>query len=299
MTDFLINPARLSFRVPDLLSGLLVCGNKGDARPSAGNGDCILIDGAAGLIGVADCTERSPQASRRFLTSLSEHLAGSGPFEDRHRPDVLLAAARSVLEEFHYDDRTTFLCVLALPEGRVFYLNGGDSLLMQLGFQGSRIVFRNRPNMGFAGRCREILDSGFLEVADNDLFLLATDGLWDLLGDGSEDLSTWMPGALRSGSLDGLPHALVKGRHPAFSSMSGKLYDDLGLVLFRPFQTGSFCQRVLLGGTDSHSEEHYQDRLQRKGLPDCDLVLPEGPQSLWVLPDALDGLLAGPAPRAC
>ena len=73
MKPFLLNPARMSFRMADVLGGILLCGKKGEGR-FFGNGDCILLDGATGLIAVADGTERTPEASRRFLSLMADQM---------------------------------------------------------------------------------------------------------------------------------------------------------------------------------------------------------------------------------
>lgn len=290
MSDFLFNPARLTFHVPNLVSGLLLRGKKGAPRGLVGNGDCILLDGALGLVGIADGTDRSPQASRRFLATLAREGAArwarGGPSPGA--PEFL-DLATSVLEQFDYNERTTFLCLIPLEWRRFLFLAGGDSLLLQVDPKRNTVALVNKPNMGFTGRSREIVDFGGLEVADHELLVLATDGLWDLQGGGQETLG-FLAETLGAGPLDVAPRRLVEEMHPAFCPETGKPYDDMALVLVRPFERGAFPHRVLLGGTDDRMESLYERRLKRKALPDTDLPLPDGSPSFWILPDALENL---------
>lgn len=290
MPDFLFNPARLTFHVPELLSGLLLRGKKGAPRGLVGNGDCILLDGSLGLVGIADGTDRSPQASRRFLATLArkglERCARSGP----PGASDFLDLATAVLEQFDYNERTTFLCLIPLEGGRFVFLAGGDSLLLQVDPKGGAVSVLNKPNMGFTGRSREIVDFGGVEVADHELLVLATDGLWDLQGGSGQENLGFLSEVLSAGPFQRAPWRLVEERHPAFCGDAGKPYDDMAVVLVRPFERGAFPHRVLLGGTDDRMENLYERRLRRKALPDADLPLPDGSPSFWILPDALEDL---------
>lgn len=290
MPDFLFNPARLTFHVPDVVSGLLLRGKKGAPRGLVGNGDCILLDGALGLVGIADGTDRSPQASRRFLTTLACEAAGRCTITGPPGASEFLDLATTVLEQFDYNERTTFLCLIPLERGRFLFLAGGDSLLLQVDPRRKTVAVLNKPNMGFTGRSREIVDFGGLEVADYELLVLATDGLWDLQGGSGQETMGFLAEALGGSSLQEAPRRLVEERHPAFCREAGKPYDDMALVVVRPFERGAFPHRVLLGGTDDRMESLYERRLTRKVLPDADLTLPDGSPSFWILPDALENL---------
>ncbi len=61
MPDFLFNPVRLTFHVPDLVSGLLLRGKKGAPRGLVGMDDCVLLDGALGLVGIATARTGAPR----------------------------------------------------------------------------------------------------------------------------------------------------------------------------------------------------------------------------------------------
>lgn len=291
MSDFLFNPARLTFHVPDLVSGLLLRGKKGAPRGIVGNGDCILVDGTLGLVGIADGTDRSPQASRRFLATLAREGAARWP---RGGPppqaSEFLDLATAILEQFDYNERTTFLCLIPLERRRFLFLAGGDSLLLQVDPRRNTVAALNKPNMWFTGRSREIVDFGGLEVADHELLVLATDGLWDLQSGSGQETLGFLAEALGDGPFGGAPWRLVEKRHPAFCAEGGKPYDDMALVLVRPFERGAFPHRVLLGGTDDRMENLYESRLKRKALPDTNLPLPDGSPLFWILPDALEDL---------
>ena len=287
MAEFLFNPTRLSFHIPHMLGGILLCGDKGE-HGRGGNGDCIVVDGTTGLIGVADGTERSPQASRRFLKDTAAHLSDMGRRNARPSHTDLLKAAQSVLDSFRYEDRTTFLCILPASDGSVFYLSGGDSILMHIDTTTSRVLFRNRSNMGFAGRSPDLLDFGHLQVKRGERLLLATDGLWDIQREDSQGFLQSILSIVSAGPLHLVPTQLITAVHPAFCTTEARSYDDFSLVLIDPLQIRPFSYRVLLGGTDKDSEHSYQRRCKSREFPDRDCALPEDGHSLWIFPDCLD-----------
>jgi len=287
LTEFLINPTRLAFHVPDMLAGLILAGNRGEGRLS-GNGDCILLDGLLGLAALADGAERSPEASRVFLQSLADRMPASvaGGGADRGG-DCLADAAQAVLDTFPYEERTTFLCLLPMADGSVSYVCGGDSLLFHLDPAGGRILFQNRSNMGFAGRSKKIMDSGLLPVREGDLLLLASDGLWDLLDGRRRDLIRFAFELLRQGPLHTFPERLVRGKHPAFQPGRERPFDDLSLMIIRPRRFAHLRSRVILGGTDKTGESRYRQLCQQQTLPDQAVPLPPRGPRLWMFPDHL------------
>jgi len=288
MTEFLLNPARLSFQVPDVLAGLLLAGNRGEGRLS-GNGDCILVDGPLGLVALADGAERSPKASRVFLQALAERMqVAAGPGNAGDRRARLVNATQAVLESFPYEDRTTFLCLTPLEDGSVFYVGGGDSLLFHLDPAADRILFHNRSNMGFAGRSQGIMDSGSLTPKKDDLLLLASDGLWDLLRGRRRDLIRFVFETLKEGPMHAFPETLVRGRHPAYQEGVERPYDDLSLLVVCPGRFARIRSRVILGGTGNRLENHYRQLCQQHSLPDRYVRLPPGDPRLWIFPDQLD-----------
>jgi len=286
MKPFLLNPLRMSFQIADVLGGVLLCGEKGEGR-FYGNGDCILLDGAAGLIGVADGTERSPDASRRFLSMMADQMQNGHRAGGEMRLRHFVEAAGEVLEGFPYEERSTFVCLLPADEGSVFYISGGDSLFMQLDVQASEVVFRNRSNMGFTGRSREVSDFGRLQTKEGDVFLLASDGLWDLAVEDGEDVAQVLLEGLKTDPVHCLPDCLVHTRHPAFRTGTNNPYDDFGMVLVDPANLSSFRSRVLLGGTSTDTEAHYQRLCRREALPSRYMRLLDQDATLWTFPDSL------------
>ena len=200
----------------------------------------------------------------------------------------LQETAQQVLDKFNYEERTTFLCLLVHEDGSAVYINGGDSLLFHLEPRASKVLFRNRSNMGFAGRSTRIMDSGRLLAKQGDLFLLASDGVWDLLGGGeSGNLIRNFFELLKTTPFPVLPERLVKRKHPAFQDVNSRPHDDLSVLLVDPFRFSSFQSRVLMGGTTRSEEKHYRDLCTRNAFPDFDVPLPENRSPLWIFPDQL------------
>ncbi len=272
--------------VQDVLGGLLLSGSKGAERVQA-NGDCILLDGRTGIVAVADGSERSPQASRSFLCELADRMGEERAASEEHRVQSFLDAVQTVLDAFPYEERTTFLCLLLNEDGSVFYISGGDSLLFHMDPQGSRILFRNRANMDFAGRSRKINDAGRLSAKKGDLFLIATDGLWDLLnGKGNELIAAFFK-ELHNSAFHRLPEWMIQQRHPAFQDGKQRPYDDLGILIVDPFTPFRFRSRVILGGTRRRDEKRYQEMKDQCKLPNRYVPLPEKGDFSWIFPDLL------------
>jgi len=280
-----LNPATLRFRVPGVLGGLLMAGARGPRRSTPGNGDCLLLDGERGLLGVADAAERSPQASRTFLEGIAQRLraAEEGSRDDRF--SGFLEAAHAVLHTFRYEERTTFICLLLAGPRSLYYICGGDSLLFHLDPDTGRVRFRNRANMGFAGRSRQIVDSGRLDFRPGDLVLMATDGVWDLTGGSSEELVRAFFTSLGQGPFEETPERLTRERHPAFREGPDRPCDDFGVILADPFRLGDLAGQVLAGGTGGAAEERYRLLRVRGGLPDRYLPLPDRGGAFWRFPE--------------
>lgn len=266
-----------------------MAGFRGKDR-AQGNGDCILLDGRTGLVGIADGSERSPQVSRSFLCGLADRLGKERAWKGEDRFEFFLDAAQEVLHSFSYEDRTTFLCLLLNEDGSAFYINGGDSLLFHVDPQRSRILFRSRANMGFAGRSRKIGDAGLIRASEGDLFLLATDGLWDLLNGTGEELIRTFFEELQTTPFYRLPEQMIRQRHPAYQDGERHVYDDLGILIVNPFAPFRFRTRVILGGTTRRDEKLYQEMKEQHDLQDRYLPLPERRDSSWVFPDLLHDL---------
>ncbi len=294
MNPFLLNPARMYFQVPDVLGGLLLAGAKGERRRRPGNGDCLLLDGASGLLGLADGSDRSPQASREFLEGISGRLNGIrvGTSEDLFRS--FLEAVQAVLDSFRYEERTTFICLLAAGDGSLYYISGGDSLLFHLAPRTSRVLFRNQANMAFAGRSRHIVDSGRLEFGKGDLVLMASDGAWDLTGGNSEELVKALFSALKQGPFHETPERLARERHPAFLEGHNQPHDDFSVILADPFRLGEFSGRVITGGTSGTQEDRYRLRRRQGSLPDRYLPLAGREPDFWRFPEDLSSLESPP-----
>jgi len=284
MNSFLLNPARMTFQLSGVLGGLLLPGRKGEG-PIFGNGDCILLDGDNALLGIADGSERSPQASRKFLQGLSETLTEKGPVSREDPLGSFLDAAHAVLGSFHYEDRTTFICILSGGEGVLHYICGGDSLLFHIDREHSRIRYRNRANMGFSGRSTQVVDSGRIQCSPGDLLFLTTDGAWDLTDGNGEELIRAFFQELKRGPFHLTTERLVQERHPAFQGKAERPYDDFSAVLVDPYRIDRLPQRVIMGGTDDIIESKYQLQRSRNRFPDQLLPLTKKDQGFWSLPE--------------
>jgi hypothetical protein len=293
MNRLLLNPLRMVFQVPGVLGGLLLAGSKGPEHGGAGNGDCILLDGAAGFLGIADGSERSPQASREFLREFAGRVNVNRPAGRQECFRCFQEAAEGVLQSFRYEDRTTFVCLLSGGEGSLFYLCGGDSLLFHLDPRASRIRFRNRANMGFAGRSTHVADSGRLDLQQGDLVLLATDGVWDLTDGNSEELVRAFFQGLKQGPLYETAARLTRERHPAFQADRARPYDDLGVLLLNPSRIQGLPWRMIAGGTSAAEETRYRRACEQGVYPDRELALAPRNGKIWVFPEELSEMETG------
>ncbi len=294
MNPFTLNPARLAFQMHGILGGLLFSGSKSRELSGVGNGDCILLDGAVGVVGVADGSDRSPEASREFLKGFSDRMTERLPCSREERIRGFHDSVQGTLDSFRYEDRTTFVCLHSVGDGVLDYICGGDSLLFHLDPRASRIRFRNRANMGFAGRSRQIVDSGRLTFQEGDLVFLATDGVWDLTGGDSEELVRAFFNGLKKGPFHEMPERLTRERHPFFRTGPIHPYDDFGVLLLDPFQVHALPGRVLAGGTSGAVEARYLQEVDRRVFPDRYVRLASPDRGLWVFPEDLPSLVPSP-----
>jgi hypothetical protein len=280
------NLYRRSFHIPNTLSAILLNGYKGRGL-HRGNGDCLLLDGLQRLIGVADGTERSPQVSRRFLQCLSDRFQAGPPGSDYERRAFLLETTQSVLDQFSYEDRTTFLCVLPEEDGSLYYVSGGDSLLLHINNARTQISLCNHPNMAFVGRSRDIPDYGHIKAQKGDLFLLATDGLWDLHRREDQDLlDLFIEESEIYESIHHFGELLVNTRHPAFRKKTKHhWFDDFSLVVIDPYLLHRFGSRLLWGGTNVEIEAFYQNQCKLSTAEDQDIRLADRYTTLQVFPE--------------
>ena len=290
MNSLCLNPSCMTFRIPHVLGGILLAGRKGEGAQS-GNGDCVLLDGGSGLAGIADGADRSPRASRAFLSGLAERMSTVPPGEGDEPLRRLVEAGQAVLETFRYEDRSTFVCVIFPGDGSLCYVCGGDSLLFRLDSREGRIRFRNRANMGFTGRSTQILDSGRMELNRGDLILLATDGVWDLTAGDSEALTAAFFDALRTGPLHDAPVRIARERHVAFRGGGGQPHDDFCALLLDPFRMTRFPGCMIAGGTGRIAEARYREERLRRQWPDRYFPVTVKEEGLWTFPEDLSLLI--------
>jgi len=269
-----------------VMGGLLLSGRKGES-PGAGNGDCILLDGPLGLAGIADGSERSPQASRKFLKGLSDLFSDKAGHRGDDLLRILVDAAQEVLDSFPYEDRTTFLCVLFTGQDTLCYINGGDSLLFHLDPVAARIRYRNRANMGFAGRSNRVVDSGRIHVNQGDLILLATDGVWDLTEGDSEQLVRAFFKSLHQGPFHQATERMARERHPAFYGDKERSYDDFSAVLVDPYRMSGLPWRLIAGGTSDAAEGTYRVQRSQSAYPDRFVPIAARDRDFWTFPEDL------------
>jgi len=290
MDPIFLNPALMGLRMPGVLGGLLLAAGKGRGVRAAGSGDCLLLDGAMGLVGVADASERSPRASRAFLQGVSDAMRGRIDRGPDGRIGCFRDAVQHTLDAFPYEDRTTFVCLLSAGEGVLDYVCGGDSLLFHLDTAAPGIRFRNRSNMGFAGRSRQIVDAGRLTFRPGDLALLATDGVWDLTGGDSGRLIRAFFSGLEQGPFHEMPERLARERHPAFFRDRHLPFDDFAALLLDPFRIGELAGRIVAGGTGGRDAGGPLLEAAPRALPDRYLRLPLDGRDSWTFPEDLPAL---------
>ncbi len=210
-------------------------------------GDSILIDFDCGFFAVADSPDRSPNASRDFLSQFSEMLndfrPGASPTDDRtdaagEAADSLLERTNRLIASIAYNENTTFTGIQIFQNEerkQALLLHCGDSLMYHLRIHEHKAEKISENNHYFVGRTDKVYQILLFDYYDDSRFLLATDGFLDIRKNSGPIKEHCLPEklmeTLTSESMDQLPEVLLN-RFDLFPEPC----DDLGLITLDPNQ---------------------------------------------------------------
>ena len=261
----LLNRARRAVRIPGFLSAAVFTGTE-KVRCGYGNGDCVLVDPKDRLFGVADATERFPEASRRLLMNLVESV------ESEETPDDETSWVETVNRAYRqqsYNMKTTISCIALSGhyDSTSYVIQGGDSMVVVIDPENGETMFKSSADMNFAGRAPELTSVHGLKLPDTPLVaVLASDGFADLArqtGSGIEDFCLRLA---REGPIEEADRRvadIIRGLP------EGAEYDDVAvLVMALPAPPPVNRKPVLIGGTGAASEKTFQRNLKEGKLAD-------------------------------
>ncbi len=202
--------------------------------------DAIFMDLQQGLFAVADGSERASGASQRLTNRLARMAAdfrGVGRALTRGSGDVtrvverFKGAVESVLAAVPYGDATTLtaLMVVRCPKETMGILcHSGDSLLYHYNPEsGLRQI--SQTNFWMAGRSKKVYQAEAFPSPAGSVFLLATDGIWDLRFPGPSGMEGCLAESIQETPVAGVPGDLLA----RYDSGSGTV-DDVALIAVRP-----------------------------------------------------------------
>ncbi len=180
----------LRLDVDDFLSAVLIPGQK---RPLNGNvadvhsADALLVSRAVPVVAVADGPERNPAASSSFLKKFDDALAAS-PIRFTHDPvadsfAAVVELVNTLIKTIDYHDSTTFSALIPVTDGgrpAGIVLHTGDSLILRIDGKTGDVSQISRTSHVLVGRAQKLFQTEIIPIGDNDLIVLASDGITDL-----------------------------------------------------------------------------------------------------------------------
>jgi len=250
-----------SFKCPDVLGARLRPGSL-DPDPGADVSDAILLDFRRRFFAVSDGSSRNPGTAGFLLSRISGELE-NWPELDEHSPlspagvEKIKARLKRKVERamaaVPYFESCTLTGLLLVetkqgPTGLVVHT--GDSLLFHYRADlGLRQI--SKTNFWLAGRSKRLYQLDQTDIPPGSVFLLATDGLADLVfpeGAGREET---LSRCLGHNEVEDVPDRLL-----GWYDLRDSLVDDLSLIALRPEGLRPCPTRVILGRVDP------EDRLQ-------------------------------------
>lgn len=223
----------VKYDVPDVLSVLLIPGT--EKADWEGIGDAVLVDRGRRIVAVADGPERNPAASsaflRRFLAGMSDLIeAGkSWSFLDSGFEN-LVSATNLLIRETSYHDGTTFSAVVLGQDNRYAVLHAGDSLIFLLRPSTGEAVQLSRTNHCLVGRTAGLFQAQEASFREDDLFLVASDGLGSLARSSGQGTAAFIGGLLRDCAT---PRDMMDSICESARRI-GRGLDDIGVVVVKP-----------------------------------------------------------------
>jgi serine/threonine protein phosphatase PrpC len=221
------------YDVPGIWSVLLFPGSGKAAWE--GIGDAVLIDGQRGIFAVADGPERNPQAASTFLkrfwvgmSRLIDPLETNRLVNDLF--DSLVSATNRLIRETAYHDGTTFSAAVFGHDRRFAVLHAGDSLIFRLRPGEGTALQLSRTNHCLVGRAPGLFQAETAPFREDDLLLVASDGLASLARSCGRGTVDFLEGLMKT-----CPHfpEMIEAIGETAHGVQGGL-DDIGLVIVQP-----------------------------------------------------------------
>jgi len=253
----MINAMKRSFKVPECLSAFIVTGTE-KVRCGFGNGDCLLLDLSNNIFAVADGSERYPWASRELLERLKDKLSSTTGLPEA---DVFSNSISEIYAMQKYNHKTTMSCISLTEDNEgvsVAIANGGDSSVVIYDTRNCSIVYKTEVDMNFAGRSISEPDIVNIRLEEKSCrVLLATDGLFDLLKHYDNRSAETLPEIFSCEEV----HLIADELQHKLELLSDHYeYDDIGVIVIDPFNTGiGQNMSVLMGGTTSLEETRFRE----------------------------------------
>ena len=219
--------------------GALVHPGMGPSQAAVKCGDAILLDMGQRIFAISDSAPRSPGASIKLLGGLRAMVRDWPELQGCTQAPA--GAALVLLEELKERVQQTMtmvtpfesctltgLAVIRTTDGlRGLMFHTGDSLLFK--YVPNYGLFQvSRTNFWMVGRSRQLFQTEVLEIPRGTVFILATDGLMDMIYRKRLGLKV-LDELMAQGSLESLP-----ARFMTRCGLSGENTDDLGLLALEP-----------------------------------------------------------------
>jgi serine/threonine protein phosphatase PrpC len=217
-------------------------------------GDAILIDPARGFFAVGDSSDREPRAARRFMLKFSELLNSITILSTKGIVPVsqlealmseIVERSRQILLESVSQGTTTFTGTLILATEhatKALLFHTGDSILMAYHPQrGIRQI--TKKNFWLIGKVQEFYQVAVIDVILGDRFLLASDGLQDLIAPEGKQLDAYIADLFSQYPVQDIPDRLIGS---CDTRTEGR--DDLAVLALAPDRPFPDLCGILLGG---------------------------------------------------
>jgi serine/threonine protein phosphatase PrpC len=206
-------------------------------------GDSLLIDLENNFYAVADGTEKNPSASQSFLNKIHvmlDSLKSHAGIDNLSVNDVekrfhkIIGETNSIVKTIRYNDNTTFTAIVFVQHiRRALLLHTGDSMFYHFRIDGGTVEKISQTNHCFVGRIDVLYQTKLIDYYPDSRFLLATDGLYDLVRDmrvsTSGKLEKELLALLKTSPVEQFPRMLIE-----MCDVKPEMSDDLGLVVINP-----------------------------------------------------------------
>lgn len=227
----------------------LVVGGSRTGEGDDGPGDCVLLDFENRFFAIADSSVRNPVFSRNLLLQVHGAIEGvrSG-MDARKGIDSLYNRIDERLDEilasYYGKGSCTLTGILGLETGaenRALLLHTGDSSLTMYDATTGSARAVSVSNFWLAGKTKKLFQLEVIDLPDGCWLLLATDGFIDVVRSRYPALEEFLASRLADEGGGVTFREIVAMRD------GGKLYDDAGMILFKPDAIKG-CHGMIISG---------------------------------------------------